>query len=159
GGGLLEAEKLLKSSETSARYSIADKGQSAEANFEGFECRWSEMPGPHGETISLIIQAVSAEEDSHARIYREVLEQIEAIYGSSETRHPIDYNQMHVGRSPADFRSEVGIKQGTTGLWPRIKLYVYANAGYLLWKYSSKIWDQYRKVVRSATDHEKFDDM
>lgn len=158
GGGMTEAERLLKNPETAHLYSIPDKGQPAEANFEGFECRWSEIPGPRGETVSLLVQATGRDEET-SRIYREVLEQIETIYGSSESRHPIDYHQMHVGRSPEAFRAEVGIRQGATGLWPRLRLFVYSNVGYLLWKYHSKIWDRYRQVVRSATDHEKFDDM
>lgn len=159
GGGLTQAERLLKDPDTSNRYIITDKGEAAEGNFEGFECRWSEMPGPHGETISLMVLATAPDENKHPQIYRDVLEKLEAIYGDSAMRHPIDYNQMHVGRSPSDFSSEVGIRQGSTSLWPRVKLWIYASAGYLLWKYRSKIWDQYKSVVRSATDHEKFDDM
>lgn len=159
GGGLTEAERLLKNPDTINRYVIMDKGEQAEGNFEGFECRWSEMPGPHGETVSLMVLATHRDENRHPQIYREVLETLEAIYGDSAHRHPIDYNQMHVGRSPNDFRTEVGIREGSTRFWPRLKLFLYSNLGYLLWKYSSKTWERYKNVVRSATDHEKFDDM
>ncbi len=159
GGGLTEAERLLKNPQTTARYAIVDTGAAAEGNFEGFECRWNEIPGPHGETISLLVLATDPDPEMHATIYGEVLVQLEYLYGDSEYRHPIDYNQMTPGRSPAAFRSETGVRQRSTALWPRLKLFVYSYAGYVLWKYRSKIWDRYKHVVRDATDHEKFDDM
>lgn len=159
GGGLAEAERLLKDSATYDAYTIVDTGADVQADFGGFECRWSEMPTPHEETVSLLVLAQGADDGAHPRLYREVLEQIEAVYGSREVRHPIHTDKMHVGSSLAAFGAETAIRQNTRALWPRFKLMLWAWAGWLLWTYRDKIWERYKQVVRSATDHEKFDDM
>jgi hypothetical protein len=158
GGGLNYAEKLLKDPEQGLAYAVEDFGGEVQGDFSGFECRWSEMPGPHGETISLMVQAITGDSTQDNDIYREVIRKIEAIYGDASHRHPIALEGMRVATDPQKFRVETGIRQGDTRLSNRLKLMLYAMAGYVLWRYKDGIWDRYRAVVRAATDHEKFDD-
>ncbi len=158
GGGLGYADKLLKDPTRGKQYQIVDTGEAIEADFSGFECRWNELPSPHGETLSLIVQAVSGDSEHNRLIYRDVIRKIEHLYGDSLTRHPIDRDRMRVATQPQKFKIETAIRQKTLGLMARLKLMVYSIGGYFLWKYRDNIWDNYKKVVMESTDHEKFDD-
>jgi hypothetical protein len=158
GGGLGYAEKLLKDPEQGLAYAVEDFGGEVEGDFTGFECRWDEMPGPHGETVSLMVQAVGSDVTHQNAIYREVIEKIEEIYGDSSRRHPIALKTMRVAKNPNQFKLETAVRQNTTSFGARLYLMLYAIAGYFIWKYRTGIWDQYKDVVRAATDHEKFDD-
>jgi hypothetical protein len=161
GGGLAYADKLLKDPELGAAYSLEalpEVGEPPEADFSGFECRWDEMPGPRGETISLMVMARGSDEERSNQIYREVIHSIDDIYGNSAMRHPIALDNMRVGQRPSQFRVETGIRQNTTAFFPRLKLMLYAWGGYFLWKYRTGIWERYKQTVMGATDHEKFDD-
>lgn len=154
GGGLEYADQLAKAS---TRYEVADD-PNAQADFSGFECRWNKHPASKEEVVSLIVRVLTDDPAERKRLYDEVLAQIEQIYGEPEQRHPIRLDQMRVASDPAQYQNELGWKQEQVTFLDRLKLILYSWAGFLLWKYRSKIWDRYRSVVRDATDHEKFDD-
>lgn len=158
GGGLNYAEKLLKDPRYAALYQVVDTGEPIEADFTGFECRWHELPSPHGETVSLVIQTVSGDNERNRIIYRDIIRKIEQFYGDSLTRHPIDMRRMRVATNPQKFKVETAIRQKTLSLLSRLKLMFYSIVGYFLWKYHDNLWDNYKKVVMESTDHEKFDD-
>ncbi|MGJ3239444.1 MAG: DUF3095 domain-containing protein [Anaerolineae bacterium] len=158
GGGLDHADELIKSPEYANLYLI-DDSFAGEADFSGFECRWSKHPAANGEVLSLLIKATSNDTGKNHRIYDHVITSIVDIYGDVETRHPIRLDQMKVALSPNQYRNELGWKQEHVTFWDQFKLMLWALGGFLLWKYVDKIWDRYRKTVRATTDHEKFDDM
>lgn len=157
GGGLSIAERLLKDPATSDLYSV-QANPNAQADFSGFECRWSAIPSSQEETVALLVTATQANRDSHTQVYRDVLAAIERIYGNMQARNPLIAQNMHVARHPRLYRLETGIRWGGTGLWARLKLMLYSLAGYVLWHYRQNIWNRYRQVVIEATDREKFDD-
>ena len=157
GGGLSHAEKLLKDPQRGLRYLIPDD-EPGEANFDGFECRWSEMRGPYEETISLIVVPTARDEAAQSATLAAAVREVEAIYGDREARHPVDEKRMHVSLDLRGYGVETAVRQSTQGWQARLQLMLYSLAGFLLWKYRSKIWDRYKRVVREATDHEKVDD-
>lgn len=160
GGGVARAEDLVKG-DTTGHYAIPDDGTDAnyEADFTGFECRWSEVPAQHEETISIMVKAVGESSETNNSIYRYVLERIFHIYGDARTRHPFDLEGMTVSLNLTDYRVETAIRRATKSVIERLKLMLYAFAGFILWKYRARIWDRYKQVVLAATDHEKFDDV
>ena len=50
GGGLAHADALVKDEATASRYRVDEKDAAPNADFTGLECRWREIPSPHGET-------------------------------------------------------------------------------------------------------------
>ncbi|MFQ3673733.1 MAG: DUF3095 family protein, partial [Aggregatilineales bacterium] len=57
------------------------------------------------------------------------------------------------------FSVETRIRQRTSSLKERLKLFLWTWGGYLLWSYKDKIWEPYKQVVINSTDREKFDDV
>ncbi|MEM9952841.1 MAG: DUF3095 domain-containing protein [Chloroflexota bacterium] len=159
GGGLAYADDLIKFPHTADLYLIADDVV-GEADFSGFECRWSRHPASNGEVLSLLVKATSHKTERNHQIYDHVLEEITKIYGNAEQRHPIKLDQMRVATNPQQYKNELGWKEGKKpSLWSMLSLMFWSIGGYFLWKYIDKIWDKYKTTVRASTDHEKFDDM
>ncbi|XWX03796.1 DUF3095 domain-containing protein [Aggregatilineales bacterium SYSU G02658] len=159
GGGLSYADQMIKDPAVQDRYLIQDDGQPHEADFSGYECRWSEMPSASEETVSLIVMVTGPERPLSNQIYRDVILTIESIYGDSLKRNPINVERMTPARNLWLFSVETRIRQRTSSLWARLKLMAWTWGGYFLWSYKDKIWEPYKQVVVNSTDREKFDDV
>jgi hypothetical protein len=159
GGGLSYADRLIKDPAVQAQYLVVDDGEPHEADFSGYECRWSEMPSASSETLSLIVMATSRSLAQNKQIYRDVILTIESIYGDKDTRNPIDVQRMLPAWRLRLFGVETRIRQRTSSVWSRLKLMVWTWGGYFLWRYRDKIWEPYKQVVVDSTDREKFDDV
>lgn len=160
GGGLAYADKLIKAPDTAHHYATRDNPSTPyEADFSGYECRWNEIPSQYDETVSLLVQAMGGSEASNQRIYGEVLNKLELIYGDEVTRNPLAVAQMRPSFNPSAYSVETRIRDRDNGLKTRLKLMAWSIGGWLLWHYKEKIWARYKQVVVEATDREKFDDM
>jgi len=84
GTGLSNAETLVKSPASSNPYLIAENIPHPVVSFKGFECRWNEIPSPHEETITLLVQARDSDAFAKDRIYAEVMKKIIEIYGRED---------------------------------------------------------------------------
>ncbi|HYF65027.1 MAG TPA: DUF3095 domain-containing protein [Herpetosiphonaceae bacterium] len=165
GGGLSFAERLIKQAASAPRYAIpAASGGSADLN--GLECRWQDVPSPHGETVSLLIQALGRDDEHNAAIYRNVIGQIDAIYGPDPQRHPVRAVALQPSLSMRALDHEARAR--TPGGWWR-------RSGYLAKIWAQNIlfrlfvrhnvttgltnWRTYVDVVQATTDVQKYDDM
>jgi hypothetical protein len=59
GGGLAYAEALLKDEAAGATYRFDELTENHAADFSGLECRWQQIPSPHGETVALLVLATT----------------------------------------------------------------------------------------------------
>lgn len=157
GGGLPYAESLIKDPVKGPQYTLDVPGE-YQADFSGFECRWNKVPSKFGETLSLIVSATPAPNVVRSAVYREVLEQIEAIYGDAETRHPISIRNLRLAFFPGAFRTEATVRYGDTSLRRRLRMAIMTNAARLWMALNVGGWGEYKKLFIAATDHEKFDD-
>lgn len=157
GGGMDFADSLIKMPQYEAKYLITERPDS-QADFTGFECRWSKHPASNGEVLSLMVKSTSRTPEERTKIYRNVIDKIHDLYGEHEDRHPISLQKMRPATEISQYQNELGWKQELVTFRDRLYLMVYSMGGLVLWKYVHKIWDRYRKVVRATTDHEKFDD-
>src|SRR6185295_14691412 len=85
GGGMAWAERFMKDPATAAQCAI-DAATPARGSHEGLECRWQDIPSPHGETVSLMVRAMGP--DANA-VYRALMEKIRETYGAEDTCHPV----------------------------------------------------------------------
>jgi hypothetical protein len=157
GGGTGYAEKLLKDPQVNARYLIAGTG-SYQADFTGFECRWNKIRSPHGETVSLIVQANTHDVNRSTQIYREVLEEIDLIYGDTTTRHPITARNMRLTLNPLKMWTEARIKFRDTSPRQLLKMTYGSLLASIAMRFKIGRWGSYPGIFINATDTEKFDD-
>ena len=159
GDGLAWAEDQVKSPETAERYaSSAVPAQDEDDPYAGLECRWQDIPSPHGETVSLLIAAVGLNQDA---IYREVLPAVERIYGPEGTGHPIALSALKISASPSRLDPEVRLRHTGSSWRYRWKTWLMSLVGkFLIWRRaqtSETDWEQYPSLLRAATDYRKFD--
>jgi hypothetical protein len=163
GGGLTAAIAMVKHPDTGPRYQLPPRANPV-ANFAGLECRWQDVPSPHGETISLLVLATP--ETRHG-IYKEVLDTIRWIYGDEMDLNPIAPDRLALTfdnqkllretkvrrRRPTQFQTrlyllQIKLENLLGGLLMRFKL-----------RLGSVDWGRYKQDVTTTTDYRKFDDM
>jgi len=164
GGGLRHAEQLVK--DPRAGYAIVSDAPASALDCTGLECRWNEIPSPHGETVALLVQATIDDPAVVARIYRETLLAVEQCYGGDENSHPVTQSGLRLAHGRQALAGETAVRahaQAFLGRW----LYSFAlraqvAIGRVLFatgiRFAGVHWGRYKKEVVSNTDRRKFDD-
>jgi hypothetical protein len=167
GGGLAHAEALIKDPELGRPYRLHVGAIGPHGRFGGLECRWDDIPSPHEETITLLVQATSADADRQAVVYRGVVELIHSVYGDADACRPVRLDRMHLTRSNRKLSVETKVKSWGHGRLYRIGFRVWLKAqmalGYVLFarnlKFAGVDWGQYQRDAVTSTDFRKFDDL
>ena len=165
GDGLGYAEKLIKDPKPDNPHLIKGKLSLDNNIFEGFECRWNEIPSPLEENITLLVQAFAANTEQTDKIYAQVLEHVNKIYGDSSQHHPLSERNLSLTRSFRLLTVEVGIRTAFLSFWKRV-CYMF-NLQYLrlagIWLMSRRVqqdnvkWGEYKHNLIVNTDYRKFD--
>jgi len=155
GSGLAWAEARVKNPATASRYASRAMPGGGEDPYAGLECRWADIPSPHGETVSLLVAAVGADP---VAVYREVLAEVERVYG--EESHPVALAHLRLSSDPSHLIPETGLRHAgrrlaRAGLWARNQV------GRVLLRRQSVTsetdWGAYPRLLRASTDYRKFD--
>lgn len=109
GGGLTLAEAWIKNPDW-LPLAPPLMNASPAPDYRGFYCRWATIPSPHGENVSLLLRSVSPDETAQRETYRQVLDEIERIYGDAAKRHPIAPRQMRLAFSGDDLMTETRVQ-------------------------------------------------
>jgi hypothetical protein len=165
GGGLSYAEDLLKDVEKGKAFRL-ETGKTS-ADFSGLECRWNNIPSRQGQSVALLVRAVSSNELLAAQIYRQVLDKIQLIYGEQQDCHPINIAFLKVTHNQQKLGVETAIHTFGSGwvkqLQYRLKLLIKVTLGQILMTLGAKLagvdWGEYKADVIDNTDCRKFDDM
>ena len=166
GGGLQYAETLLKANHGKNPYVLDENTIEAKANFEGFECRWNEIPGTQEEMVALIVRSTTQASDEANQIYTDVLENIFAIYGEEAEHHPLHEENLSLTYSPKRLLGETKVRTAFQGFGKKITYLIKTWAATLFGKYMMKNniqtestdWGGYKARLIKNTDHRKFDD-
>ncbi len=165
GEGLTYAEKLIKD-DTQGIYCIDARHVDPKADFDGFECRWKDIPTPLGETLTLLVEATSDSIDEASLIYREVLDEIQKHYGEIETHRPLQKEYLRLTTESNELKDEVKIIAGSRNLFGRL-LYAWSLPWKVrlgrYWMKSGKHalntdWGTYKDALVANSDFRKFDD-
>lgn len=170
GGGLSYATQLIKNPATAKLYNLYNYeniGYAAKVDFSGLECRWQDIPSKHGETVSLIVKAMSVNQENNNNIYKEVIEKILAIYGSEEYWHPIAKEHLKLAFSYKYLRSETRLRAKSSKFLHKMlyfcKIIIENLLGWFLMTFKIQLagvdWGAYKENAIAATDYKKFDDM
>ncbi|HEX2619763.1 MAG TPA: DUF3095 family protein, partial [Phototrophicaceae bacterium] len=90
---------------------------------------------------------------------REVLEQIDSVYGSRKQRHPITRENMHLKWNPLGLWTEARIKFKDTSLPRLFKMAWGSMKARIAMAFDIQGWGKYPQLFIESTDNEKFDDM
>lgn len=164
GGGLRLAERLVK--DPAAGYRLPEDAPVGMLDCSGLECRWNEIPSPHGETVALLVQALADDPAAAAATYHEILAAVERSFGGDEQHHPVTSGGLRLahGRTAlagetaarAHGRSRTGRRLYALGLAAQVAL------GRLLFasgiRFAGVHWGRYKQEVVANTDRRKFDD-
>jgi hypothetical protein len=167
GGGLSYATKLVKDPIIDRIYNYENTNSNINPDFSGLECRWQDIPSKHGETVSLIVNATSRDSAVTNKIYQEVIEKIQSIYGSEDYWHPISKENLRLAFSYKYLRSETKLRAEASSLRQKLayfsKIIIENFLGWVLMKFKIQFlgvdWGDYKEKAIAATDYKKFDDM
>jgi len=167
GDGLSYAESLIKDPRIDNPSIISEEQVEANGSFEGFECRWNEIPSPHEETVAILVQALEKEIAAKELIYHEVSQKILDIYGDEQEHHPLRMENLSISNSVKKLSNEVKVRVASLNLWNHcryaLKLEFLSYLGrFLMFKKintENTDWGHYKQTLIANTDYRKFDEV
>ena len=162
GGGMAWAERYMKDPAT-AELCAVGAGVAPRGSHEGLECRWQDIPSPHGETVSLIVRAAGG----HPRIYRDLIAKVAEIYGSDEQCHPLTLPALSMTLGGRRLDNEVGVRAADRGAWGKWRYRMWIRLVVLLGWFLMKLglrteetdWSLYKPTLMRNSDVRKFNDV
>lgn len=167
GDGLSYAESLIKDPRIDNPFIISEEQVEANGSFEGFECRWNEIPSPHEETVAILVKALEKEIAAKELIYHEVSQKILELYGDEQEHHPLRMETLSIANSVKKLSNEVKVRVASLNLWNRfrftLKLEFLSCLGKFLMfkkiKTENTDWGHYKQTLIANTDYRKFDEI
>ncbi len=162
GDGLTYAEELIKDKRENNPYLLSDEIV-PNGSFEGFECRWNEIPSPYEETVSILVKGI---EGNKKEVYTAVSQGILDIYGQEQQHHPIRDENLSLSLSPQTLYGETVIRTAFQPKWKRL-LYQFKLWGLILLgklfmargtQTKTTDWGIYRQMLIANSDYRKFDE-
>lgn len=165
GRGFAIAEQWVKSADAPGVVRIRPQDEPAEASFEGFECRWRNVPSFNDHKLTLIVAATSADEAVNLATYRRVIAAIETLFGDFSRHHPLRPEGLRLGLLPRQLAHEWRVRHGgrgaLAGAWAALRLFAANVAGMLLLgrtpPIGASLWRGYRRALVENSDFRKFD--
>jgi hypothetical protein len=164
GGGLAWAEKTVKDAQAGAGYRIEEYAAPTAETFVGLECRWRGVPSEKGETLALLVQAISASDAESVRIYVSVVNKLVEIFGE-EAGHPVAVKELQLAGDPSAAERETRVHRSQAGALAK-KLFQWrvrgiSALGSFFMRHKMKIgevdWSRYTQDVVRNSDFRKFD--
>lgn len=109
GNGLSHAEKIIKAEDFNMPEMALPE---EELDMTGMECRWDRIkpPATSDEVVSLLV--VAREGISQSGAFRQVVKELDRIYGDPDTRKPITVSQLKLKATVSKISREMKTKLG-----------------------------------------------
>ncbi len=165
GGGMVCADRMLKDPRPGNPYVVPDDVE-PRGSMDGFECRWKDVPSPHGETVSLIVRAVDTDPERAGTLYREVIAMVREVYGSPDACHPLSVPNLRFAYGAPQLANEAGVRaaeRGPFGQWMwKMRMRWFASLGWFLMRFGIHTeetdWSTYKQTLVRNSDVRKFND-
>jgi hypothetical protein len=165
GGGVEYAENLIKDEEKGKIYNLNEISNNIAADYSGLECRWDQVYSQHGETISLIVKALSSSMEAQAIVYDEIIKKISQIYGNDESCSPVQADALHLTMNNTQLSHELKVNTYLLDQIDLIKYWIkirFQNLiGWVFMTFKLNIsgvnWGNYKNDLVRNTDFKKFD--
>ncbi len=166
GGGLNQADELLKSEPDSEFIIKVPKDDPKEVDFSGLECRWQEVKKENLFVYSILIQA-NESIDNHSVIYNSVFTKMREYFGFDDKTNPILLESLKMTLSPDKLAGETKFRTAGRSWYVKItyllEVIFRTFMGKYFMKYNKKTsetdWSYYKPDMVLNNDHRKFDDM
>jgi len=166
GAGLAYAESLIKHKSADNPWLIHTAEVVAEADFEGFQCRWQAIPSPHEEVVAWVVRALEHPDSAKQDIYSSLFSVFTNIYGEAEHHHPVRAELMKLAHTFNELSTEIGVQTTQLNAIQRlsyavcVKFRTYIGEWLMAsdFKMASVWWGKYKANFITNTDHRKFDD-
>ena len=171
GRGWEEAERRVKAQctngFTNGVIKVDEFAGEINGSFDGFECRWQNVPSFQDHKLSLLVAAITNEVEVNFATYQRVLATIQAIYGDVTQYHPLRESNMQLSFNPRLLSHEWRVRSAHLNLKKRIRyfanLFFLGAAGrFIFWrKLDTKAvkWSGYKAELIENSDFRKFDGM
>ncbi|MEP3246941.1 MAG: DUF3095 domain-containing protein [Sneathiella sp.] len=166
GGGLTEADRLLKEDRYNNPYTIPTSRNPEEPpDLDGLSCRWEPLQSRNGKIVSILVNAPYGTSDEKSVLYREILQKMTAILGQeADDFRPSANENMRFRWPPRGLWTEArmtakgrNITATYLGLWwESLIQYFLEKTGKKAGSYDAPL---YRKELLANTDFQRFDDM
>ena len=154
---------MLKDPASAPRYAVVPGSVAPRGNFDGLECRWQDIPSPHGETVSVMVKALAGDS---ASVYRDLIAKVREIYGSDEACHPIHPPNLRITLASRQLGNEVGVRalgRGPLGRWLYLmQARFWVLVGWCFMNFGVRTaktdWRRYKETLVRNADVRKFSD-
>ncbi|MBI5495047.1 MAG: DUF3095 domain-containing protein [Deltaproteobacteria bacterium] len=167
GGGLAQAEKLVKDPQRGAAYALTPVEVPDESLFQGFECRWKPIPARKDRVLCLLVVARAHDAAAQRLVYRRVLDGIAAAaHMGMDGLRPVDGQSLQLGVGAAGLRVEASVRSGHASgprfLAFRLRAQLLVLLARTLMRFGIRLGgfdgSFYKRDVAANTDFRKFDD-
>ena len=109
GDGLMYAEKKIKGPDYKFAAMVATN---EELDLSGMQCRWDRIKPPENyfEVVSLLV--IAREGVKQSMVFKKVMDNIDAIYGTPQTRTPISIGKLKLKATLAKIGMEMRARMG-----------------------------------------------
>jgi hypothetical protein len=167
GGGMAFADRYMKDPGTAPLCEVKRGSVAPRGSLEGLECRWQDIPSPHGETVSLMVRAIATDTWEATALYREVIAKVREVYGSDEACHPVTVPALAPSFDSRQLGNEVGVRAAERGRFGKWRWLMRARwftlLGWFLMKFGLKTeltdWSRYKPTLVQNSDVRKFNDI
>nr|WP_321221981.1 DUF3095 family protein [uncultured Psychroserpens sp.] len=147
GNGLNFAENELKQLFTPSKITFKKR----DINLEGMECRWNEIKPKEHEKKVVCLLVNSNDEFKQAKIYAEVIQKINSIFGSLDERQPVSTINLSLNSTFSKLKKEMYAKIGKYSFTYLIKNWFFTNLGKVYFKFFED-GKEYLLKLRQLTD-------
>ncbi|MBI3374994.1 MAG: DUF3095 domain-containing protein [Betaproteobacteria bacterium] len=166
GGGMAFADRFMKDPATAPLCAVDLASIQPRGSFEGLECRWQDIPSPHGETVSLMVKALSSNAGEAAAVFGDVIAKVREIYGTDDACNPVFPPNLAFSLNRRQLGNEVGVRamqQGRLGKWLYLmKMRFWVLVGWFLMRFRIRTgktdWGSYKDTLARNSDVRKFND-
>lgn len=164
GDAMSLADRLLKThygTGTHPEWFVAAATHQEPGDYEGFTCRWQDIPSPRGKTVAMVLLPSGDE-----RMER-LLGEIESVLGSRDAIHPLSVTGLRPGGRTSNYRLAARFGAGTRRPLRYLLLLIREALAIGVIKLSIRFGlklksgiyelDRIREQDMEAADYEKFD--
>jgi len=163
GNGLYVAEEEVKA-DPEGPYGVP-ASVTGPADFAGLQCRWDDVPSHREEIVALLVHATGSSLQDSAPVYDEVIDRLQAIYGTGESSRPVLHGQLRMDVSPGGLDAERRVQTHDRGWWDRVlywpRTWLQALVGRVMmatnWATDATDWGRYKTDLEAHTDFRKMD--
>jgi hypothetical protein len=166
GRGWERAEEWLKSGNSRELLAVRNRPDlTADADFEGLECRWQPVKATSDFKLSLVVLSMAATPSEHIATYEAVLNKISEVYGETSDYHPLRSQSLKLMFNLRSLRREIVLRTRGQSNLAKIRYTVDLLAkialGRLIFRFNIDTkrikWTRYKEELINHTDFRKFD--